>query len=292
MRIDLHTHSSVSDGTQSPTELVRAAHASGLDVLGLTDHDTTASWDEAAAAAAEAGITLVRGLEVSTRYAGQGVHLLGYLPDPTHVPLVEALDRILAGRNSRVPAILRRLQDLGIDIDVDALHRVAGNAAAIGRPHVADALISLGVVESREEAFARFLSPGKPAYVDRYAAPLEEMIAIVSESGGVSVLAHPWGRHGHAVLDEAGLAHLRDLGLAGIEVDHNDHDSATREELRAIAKDLDLVVTGSSDHHGTGKADAPLGCNLTAPAEYAELLARAANASAASGRITPGVLSA
>jgi predicted metal-dependent phosphoesterase TrpH len=290
VRIDLHTHSTVSDGTESPAEVVRAAKASGLDVLALTDHDTTEGWDEAAAAARELDITLVRGLEISTKYAGQGVHLLGYLPDPTCQPLVDALQKILDGRNSRVPAVLDRLRALGIDIDLADIHAVAGDAAAIGRPHIADALMAKGVVKSRDEAFRRFLGPRGPAYVDRYAAPLEEMIGLVAQAGGVSVVAHPWGRHLHSALDVAGMTQLRDLGLSGIEVDHNDHSPETRERLRTLARELDLVVTGSSDYHGLGKEDHPLGCNLTSVADYEELLSRAAAAAAASGRVTPGVL--
>ena len=292
MRIDLHTHSSVSDGTQSPAEVVREAAAAGLDVVALTDHDTTDSWDEAAVAAAEVGIVLVRGLEISARFAGQGVHLLGYLPDPTHQPLIDALQKILDGRNSRVPAVLARLQALGIGIVLDDILEVSGDAAAVGRPHIADALIAKGVVQSREEAFARFLGPRGPAYVDRYAAPLEEMIGLVRDAGGVSVIAHPWGRYDHSALDEAALAHLRALGLAGIEVDHNDHDEATRAELHAIAENLGMVATGSSDYHGVGKEDHPLGCNLTSVEAYEALLELAAEASARSGRITPGVLTA
>jgi len=292
VRIDLHTHSAVSDGTQPPAEVIRDAHAAGLDVVALTDHDTTDGWDEAAVAAAEVGITLVRGLEISTRYAGQSVHLLGYLPDPTHQPLVDALQRILDGRNSRVPAVLQRLRELGIEIDLDDVHRVAGEAAAIGRPHIADALISLGVVRTRDEAFARYLGPRGPAYVDRYAAPLEEMIGLVGAAGGVSVIAHPWGRHGSSSLDEAGIAHLQGLGLSGIEVDHQDHPPEQRDRLRSIARDLGLVVTGSSDYHGLGKEDHPLGCNLTSDSDYEDLLERAAEAGAGSGRITPAVLTA
>ena len=290
MRIDLHTHSTVSDGTESPAEVVRAAHAAGLDVVALTDHDTTDGWVEAAAEARAVGVTLLRGLEISTRYAGQGVHLLGYLPDPTHQPLIDALQKILDGRNSRVPAVLERLHRLGIQIDAADVHRLAHEAAAIGRPHIADALIAEGVVANRDEAFARFLGPGAPAYVDRYAAPLEEMIGLVAEAGGVSVIAHPWGRHKHSALDNAGLAHLQELGLSGLEADHQDHTPEQRDRLRGIAGDLGLVVTGSSDYHGLGKDDHPLGCNLTSVDDYEDLLARAAAAAAESGRITPGVL--
>lgn len=290
VRIDLHTHSWASDGTQSPAELVRAAVDAGLDVLALTDHDTTDGWDEAAAAADDAGLTLVRGMEVSTRYAGRGVHLLAYLPDPGHPDLVAELDRIIEGRESRVPAMVERLQDLGVGITLDDVRRSSGEAAATGRPHVADALVTLGVVATRDEAFAHFLDTGRPAYANRYAAPLVDMVRIVTAAGGVSVIAHPWGRHQSSTLPEQDLAELADIGLAGIEVDHQDHDDATREELRGIARNLGLVTTGSSDHHGEGKTDHELGCNTTEPDEFARLLDLADAAAAAARRRTPEVV--
>jgi hypothetical protein len=285
VRIDLHTHSNRSDGTESPAELVRRAHAEGIDVLGLTDHDTTEGWDEAAEAAEATGITLVRGIEVSCSFAGYGVHLLAYLPDPTYAPLNEELRRVLDGRNSRLPATLARLRATGIDIDVQDVRAVAGETAAMGRPHVADALVALRVVADRNEAFERFLGPQGPAYVHRYAAGLETMIGTVAAAGGVSVLAHPWAsRHNTSALDARGIAHLRSVGLSGLEVDHEDHAPAVRRRLRALAERLDLVVTGSSDHHGTGKVGHDLGCNTTAPDQLERLLACAGQAAAASGR--------
>ncbi|WP_028653371.1 PHP domain-containing protein [Nocardioides halotolerans] len=290
MRIDLHTHTRASDGTQTAEELVRAAAASGLDVLGVTDHDTTEGWAEAARTAAEVGITLVRGIEVSTKHLGRGAHLLAYLPDPTYPPLLEHLRKILDGRSSRVPAMLERLREAGVDVDISDVRRAADGTAATGRPHVADALVTLGVVPDRSTAFRRFLNPGRPAYVNRYAAPLVEMIRVIDEAGGVSVLAHPWGRHGEESMPESALTELAGLGLAGLEVDHQDHPPAARERLRAIARDLDLVVTGSSDHHGLGKHDHELGCNTTAPEELERLLALADAASARSTRTTPEVL--
>lgn len=271
VRIDLHTHSEVSDGTDSPGELVRAAAAAGLDVVALTDHDTTRGWAEAAAAAEEVGIGFVPGLEISTRHRGRGVHLLAYWVDPADPSLAASLSRILDGRSSRVPAILALLRGLGIELDVADVRLGSRGAAALGRPHVADALVRAGVVTSRGEAFARFLNPGRPAYVNRYAAPLEVMVRQVSEAGGVSVLAHPWGRHGRSGLGEAELAALRDLGLIGLEVDHQDHDPRARADLTAVARSLGLVATGSSDYHGTGKVAHDLGCNTTAPEEYARL---------------------
>lgn len=290
MRIDLHTHSRASDGTQSPAELVRAASTAGLDVVGLTDHDTAGGWAEAAGAATSVGITLVRGMEISTRHNGRGVHLLAYLPDPTYPPLAEELTRILAGRDSRVPAMLARLRELGIDIDESDVRRTAGDASATGRPHVADALVALGAVADREEAFARYLGAGRPAYTNRYATSLVEMVDIVAGAGGVSVVAHPWGRHQRTSLDETDLAVLAVRGLAGIEVDHQDHDPDAREALRAIARTLGLVATGSSDHHGAGKSGHELGCNTTDPSQFDRLLELAATAAARSGRATPEVV--
>ena len=290
MRIDLHTHSRASDGTQTPAELVQAAAHAGLNVVALTDHDTADGWDEAEQAARESGVSLVRGIEISTRFHGKGVHLLAYLPDPTYPPLVEHLDKVLAGRRSRVPAMLERLHTLGVEIDADDVRRAAQGTAATGRPHVADALVTRGAVGDRSEAFRRYLSPGRPAYVDRYAAPLVEMIRVVGEAGGVTVIAHPWGRHGREFPDEATFDQLAGLGLAGIEVDHQDHDAGARDRLRAIARNLSLVVTGSSDHHGLGKVDHELGCNTTDPAAYERLLDLADAAAARSLRTTPTVV--
>jgi predicted metal-dependent phosphoesterase TrpH len=271
VRIDLHTHSSASDGTDTPGDLVREAAAAGLDVVALTDHDAMSGWAEAQQAADEVGITLVPGLEISTRFRHRGVHLLGYLPDPTHPSLVDELDRILEGRTARTPAIVAALREHGIDISEEDVRRESGGSVAAGRPHVADALVRSGVVADRTEAFATLLSPGQAGYVNRYASALEDMIPLVAAAGGVTVVAHPWGRGSRSVLDAEALAGLKDLGLAGIEVDHQDHAPAARAELRAIARELDLVVTGSSDHHGLGKVDHDLGVNTTEPEQYERL---------------------
>ncbi len=292
MRIDLHTHSDRSDGTTPPREVVRAARERGLDVLGLTDHDTAEGWDEAADAALDVGITLVRGMEISCVLGRRSAHLLAYLPDPTYPPLAEALAEILRGRDGRMPEICAKLRALGVEIDEAAVIAQAGDAAAIGRPHIADVLVKQGVVASRDEAFDTLLSPGRPAYVHRYAAPVEDMIGIVAGAGGVSVLAHPWGRYGDADLQAEGLAALRDAGLTGIEVDHQDHTPEQRERLRGLGREVGLVMTGSSDFHGAGKVDHELGCNTTDPEQYAALLERVGVAAEASGRRTPGVVGA
>jgi predicted metal-dependent phosphoesterase TrpH len=290
VRIDLHTHSRVSDGTQTPEELVRAAKAAGLDVLGLTDHDTTQGWAEAVRTAEDVEITLVRGIEISTRHLGRPAHLLAYLPDPTYPPLVAQLRKVLDGRAARVPAIVERLQEAGVGIDLADVRRAANGTAATGRPHVADALVSLGVVPDRTAAFRQYLNPGRPGHVNRYAASLVEMLRVVGESGGVSVLAHPWGRNGPEALPPEAITELAGLGLTGLEVDHQDHRPEDRRRLREIAASLSLVVTGSSDHHGLGKHDHELGCHTTAPDQYERLLALAEASAARSGRAAPQVL--
>src|SRR5262249_19005589 len=171
--------------------------------------------------------------------------------------------KVLDGRSSRVPDMLERLRELGIEVDESDVRRAADGTAATGRPHIADALVTLGVVPDRSTAFDRYLSPGRPAYVNRYAPALVEMVRVVDEAGGVSVLAHPWGRHGPEAMTEESITELAGLGLAGLEVDHQDHTPAERERLRAIAVSLDLVVTGSSDHHGAGQLDHELRCHTT-----------------------------
>lgn len=290
MRVDLHTHSRVSDGTDSPAELVRAAKVAGLDVVALTDHDTADGWDEAVDTAREVGVTLVRGMEISTRFSGGGVHLLAYLPDATYEPLQAELGRILGGRDNRLPLMVDKLRTLGIDITESDVHAESGDATASGRPHVADALVRKGVVRDRKEAFDRYLASGAPGYVGRYAADLHSTIELIDAAGGATVIAHPWGRSETARITESDLPGLIAAGLSGIEVDHQDHDEPTRARLRAMALAHGLIVTGSSDYHGTGKVDHDLGVNTTAPEAFEALLERAADAAARSGRAVPEVV--
>lgn len=284
VRIDLHTHSRASDGTESPAEVVAQAAQARLDVIGLTDHDSTGGWSEASKAASQFGVTLVPGVEISTKHEGAGVHLLAYLPDPDYPPLREELQRILDGRAGRLAAMLTQLREAGVDITEDEVMTQVGGALAIGRPHIADVLVAKGVATSRGEAFSEWLNWGRPGYVSRYACATRDMIRTVSESGGAAVIAHPWGRGSRQVLGREMLADLQGDGLAGIEVEHQDHGFTERAQLRAIAAELDLVATGSSDFHGSGKVDHDLGCNLTAPAQFERLLDRAAANAAASGR--------
>jgi predicted metal-dependent phosphoesterase TrpH len=271
--IDLHAHSHCSDGTDSPTELIRHAKAASLDVVALTDHDTAVGWDEAGQAGACHEVRVVPGMELSCRHERVGVHLLAYQLDPTHPPLAAELRMILAGRTSRLPTMLERLREVGVAISLDDVLAVSSSTTAAGRPHVADALVNLGVVRDRSEAFARYLGWGRPGYVGRYATELTDMIRLVREAGGVSVIAHPWSRGSRSVLTADVLARLATGGLTGVEVDHRDHDPATRARLRAIARDTGLVVTGGSDYHGAGKLDHDLGCETTDPEQFDRLLA-------------------
>ncbi len=273
MRIDLHTHSNRSDGTDDPAVLVQKAAGAGLDVVALTDHDATTGWDEAQDAADALRIRLVRGIEISTTFHGVSVHLLGYEFDPDHVELNAELDRVLAGRNHRLPRVLARLAEHGIDITEADVVAQSGSAAASGRPHIADAMVAKGYVGHRDAAFDGWLNTHGKAHVERYSAPLVTAIELVKAAGGRVVAAHPWSRESGNVLTRAAFADLVAAGLDGIEVDHNDHGPEARAALRAIAADLDLVVTGSSDYHGAGKsAEFSLGCNTTDPGQLERLL--------------------
>lgn len=274
MRIDLHTHTLVSDGTDTPTQLVRKAAEEGLDAIGLTDHDTFDGLREAKLAAEQAGIGVLAGMEFSTEKDGKSVHLLAYGCDPHDEDLLDELARVRVGRSDRVPTMVARLTELGMPITVqDVLEHAPGTS--LGRPHIADAMVAKGYVPHRDEAFRLWLHEGSPAYVDRYSTELTQAIALVHRANGVAVLAHPWGRGRRDDLPEAYLAELvHEHGLEGIEVDHPDHDDVTRTDLRTVADRLGLLVTGSSDHHGLGKRNNPLGAGLTHPDVYAELVRR------------------
>ncbi|MBD0291955.1 MAG: PHP domain-containing protein [Jiangellaceae bacterium] len=287
MRIDLHTHSNVSDGTVSPDTLVHRAAAAGLDVVALTDHDTFDGWPIALTAADDTGVVVVPGAEISTRLRGAGVHVLGYLLDPTFEPLRDELTKVRDSRANRLARMTQLLTEAGLPVDVSDVLAAAGPATTIGRPHVADALVAKGYLTDRTEAFDRFLSEGGPAYVPKYALDVHEAVRLIRAAGGVAVLAHPWGRASRRVLDADTIAALARSGMDGIEVDHEDHSAQDRAALRAIAESLDLLITGSSDYHGTGKSGHELGVNTTDPAEYERLLERAAASTRVAGRGSP-----
>jgi 3',5'-nucleoside bisphosphate phosphatase len=283
VRIDLHSHSTASDGTQSPAEVVARAAGTGLDVLALTDHDSASGWVEATGAAEQLGIALVPGIEISTKCDGAGVHLLAYLPDPEYPPLATELEKILAGRDGRLTSMLAQLRAAGVNLTEAEVLEQAGRSPAIGRPHIADVMVTKGIVVDRSEAFERWLSPGRAGYAVRYATQTADMIRLVTAAGGAAVIAHPWGRGSRRVINAETLASFSGAGLVGLEVDHQDHSPDDRRELRRLAADAALLVTGSSDYHGDGKVDHELGCNVTAPDQFERLLAAAASNAAASG---------
>lgn len=272
MKIDLHAHSNKSDGTDTPAAVIRRATFAGLDVIALTDHDVADGWAEAQAAADVAGIRLVTGMEISTEHDHCGIHLLAYGLDPAYPPLAAELQRVLDARTNRIGAILARLAGHGIELTAAEVAAAQGDARAAGRPHIADALVAKGYARDRRQAFDDWLGEGRPGRVTKYNVPIFDAIRLVAEAGGRSVVAHPWGRGSLRVMTPEFLGQLAAAGLAGVEVDHSDHLPEQREDLRAIARDLDLIVTGSSDYHGTGKtADFRLGSNLTAPEEFERL---------------------
>ena len=275
MRIDLHTHSNVSDGTDTPAELVVAARDAGLDVVALTDHDTFDGLDRAVAAGREHGVEVVRGLELSCSRQGQSVHLLAYGADPEASALAEEMVRVREGRTNRLRPVLDLLAGLGVPVSEEEVMAQVGSSPSVGRPHIADALVAAGWVSDRTEAFDRFLADGAPAHVGRYAIDVGHGIDLVHAAGGVAVIAHPWGRGREALLPADYLTELVERhGLDGVEVDHQDHDAEARAGLRALVDRLGVLGTGSSDYHGTGKTDHDLGVNTTRPEVYDELRKR------------------
>lgn len=273
---DLHTHSRISDGTQSPAELVRAAAEAGLACIALTDHDTTAGWQEARQEASAARLSLIGGIELSTSYAGRSVHMLGYLVDPGDAGLVAETERIRRARLERARRIVTRI---GRDYDFgwDDVLAQAEEGATIGRPHIADALVARGYVPDRGAAFAGILH-WRSGYTEPHYAPDPRAgVRIIRQAGGVPVLAHPATHEGRLVVPEEELAALVDDGLFGLEVDHRLNTDSGKRRLRALAARHGLVMTGSSDYHGAGKPNL-LGENRTRP-EVVEAIVREATGS-------------
>jgi predicted metal-dependent phosphoesterase TrpH len=271
-RIDLHTHSTASDGTVAPARLVADARAAGLDVVALTDHDTTAGWDDAARAL-PAGLSLVRGAEISCTRDGIALHLLAYLFDPEEPDFAAARAELRTSRVGRAERMVALLQADGVEVTWEQVAAYAGGT--VGRPHVAQALMAAGVVGSVDEAFsAAWLGSGGRYFVAKRELDAVEAVRLVRAAGGVTVFAHPAAsRRGRTVGDEA-FAALAEAGLDGIEVDHLDHDDAERDHLRGVAADLGLLVTGSSDFHGTNKTN-QLGAHTTGPDAFEQLVDRA-----------------
>jgi hypothetical protein len=274
-RIDLHCHSTASDGTLTPAELVIAGAAAGLDVMAITDHDTTGGW-AAAAQARPPGMRLVRGAELSCRWYGAEpsipLHLLAYLFDPAEPRLAADLTRLREDREHRAERIVARLRADGVGITWAEVQEYAAGGS-VGRPHIAQALIRAGLVDSTDAAFAsRWL--GARYFVPKTDLDVFEAVRAVREAGGVPVFAHPRATKRGRVVPDALIVELAAAGLFGLEADHEDHSPRERAEIRALANSLGLVVTGSSDFHGTHKT-VRLGAFRTDPEAYEKIAAAA-----------------
>ncbi|KQN95146.1 PHP domain-containing protein [Arthrobacter sp. Leaf69] len=270
MRIDLHAHSNVSDGTQAPGAVMASAAEAGLDVVALTDHDSTDGWAEAAVGAREYGVALVPGMEISCRTTeGISVHLLCYLHDPAHPGLLEEITKAKDARFTRAERMVSLLaEDYPLSWD-DVIHHVAPGAT-LGRPHIADALVAAGVVADRTEAFDSILTSHSRYYVQHYAPDPAFAVELVRAAGGVPVFAHPVASARGRIVGERTYQEMIDAGLAGLEIDHRDNPEEGRAFLRKLAARHGLLVTGSSDYHGAGKPNL-LGENLTSPEVFARI---------------------
>jgi predicted metal-dependent phosphoesterase TrpH len=269
--IDLHTHSSVSDGTETPTQLIRAAVEAGLGTIAITDHDSTAGWQEAFTAAEGTGLRVIPGMELSTNHGPASVHMLAYLFDPLDADIVAETARIRDGRLHRAERIVDRI---AADYDLTWADVLAQSidGGTIGRPHIADALVERGHVPTRSAAFESILH-WRSGYYEKYYAPSPlEGVQMIVRAGGVPVLAHPATHGKWRALDDANVQTLVDAGLAGLEVGHRDNSESGRKWLLKLAKKFDLVITGSSDYHGEGKPNR-LAENTTTPEALDRIIA-------------------
>ena len=272
--IDLHTHTTCSDGTDRPRDLVNKAIVQGLEVLGISDHDTTSGWEEARQAL-RGSLKLALGAEISCLTTdGVSVHMLGMLFDPNHQEMQTVLEETRDGRLPRMRKMIEKMRAEGMDISIEDVEKAMPVGATMGRPHLADALVAKKIVKSRDEAFIDLLHNDSRFYVSHAAPTPVEAIALIRRAGGVAVIAHPFASHRGQILKPDDFADLVAAGLNGIEVDHRDQNPDERAMLRVIARELDLVVTGSSDYHGTGKMNL-LAENHTSREEWQKLESQA-----------------
>jgi len=272
--IDLHTHTTVSDGTDTPAQLVNKALAQGLDTLAITDHDAIAGWSSATQTL-RGNLKLVLGAEISClTKAGVSVHMLGLLFDGANAALLEALENTRDERLPRMRKMIELMQADGIDISLRDVEAAMPIGATMGRPHLADALVTKKIIKTRDEAFSELLNNDSKYYVSHLAPTPVEAVKLIRAAGGVAVIAHPFASLRGQILQSSDFTDLKVAGLNGIEVNHRDQSNEERLSLLSIASDLDLVMTGSSDYHGTGKLNS-LGENVTDPAEWERLEAMA-----------------
>ncbi|HYR03458.1 MAG TPA: PHP domain-containing protein [Syntrophobacteria bacterium] len=256
--IDLHTHSTCSDGTLTPRHVVGLAESIGLRAVALTDHDTVAGVGEALAAGDEVGIEVVAGVEISAACSAGSMHILGYYLSPTHPELLGALNRLQEGRAARAHKIVERLRNLGLEITFAEITDLAGGE--VGRAHIAKALVKRRYVPSAREAFTRYRRRGRPGYVDRVRLPPEEVIDVIRRAGGLAALAHP----STLALEQPGdlsalVARLKAMGLEGMEVLSPYHTREMTRMYEEIAREHGLLCTGGSDFHGGVSDHADLG---------------------------------
>jgi len=275
MRIDLHTHSTASDGTDPPAGLVRVAAAAGLDVVAITDHDTTAGWDEAIAARPP-GLTLVPGVEFSCVHHGEGgrrisLHLLAYLVDRDDPAIAAEWARLRTSRVERAEVMVARFVEDGYPITWQQVAELTGDGT-VGRPHIGRALVAAGVVPDVDTAFRELLSSRQRYYVRKADTDVFDAIAMVRAAGGLPVFAHPIARRRGPVLADDVIAAMADAGLVGLEVDHPDQDAEDRAHAAGLARELGLIPTGSSDYHGTNKTT-PIAACVTDPQSWERLAA-------------------
>lgn len=258
--IDLHLHSTNSDGSDTPEELVRCGCRLGLKAIALTDHDNMGGVEVFLKACRAGGIIGLAGIEISAAVEeGHGtLHILGYGVNPVHPLVVESLERVLESRAWRNERILEKLNELGLELEWCEVQALAGEDV-VGRPHFAQALMGRGYLSSVSEAFDRYLAKGRPAYVDRYRLYPEEGIRMIREAGGVAVLAHPFTWENSEERLEAGLGTLKELGLAGVEAAYADHTPEQTVTLLRLAKKMSLLTTGGSDYHGSSKPEIAMG---------------------------------
>jgi len=274
LKIDLHTHTTYSDGTDNPSELINKALAAGITIIGLTDHDSISGWQEATNAL-RPGISLVPGAEISCQTLdGISVHILGLLFDSSNSELMNTLKKTRENRHSRMEKIIARINEAGIEITMNDVLAQLSDGATLGRPHLADALVKKGVVASRDEAFTQMLHNNSKYYVSHYSPTPETAIGLIKAAGGVSVIAHPMASHRGRTISLETFGSLIDSGLDGIEVDHRDHSPAEKIELISLASGSNLVMTGASDYHGNGKLNS-LAEYTTNPEQWEKLEERA-----------------
>ncbi len=268
--IDLHTHTNKSDGTDSPRQLINKAISLGMSVIGVTDHDTTSGWAEATESL-RGTLSLALGSEISCLTEdGMSVHMLGLLFDGGHAAMQVMLEETRDGRLPRMRKMIEKMRHAGIDISMEDVYKALPNGATLGRPHLADALVNKGIIESRDEAFQGMLNNGSEFYVSHAAPTPEDAIRMIRSAGGVAVIAHPFASLRGKTLGVSDFKSLVDAGLNGIEVDHRDQNPDERAMLRGVAQDLDLVITGASDYHGNGKLNS-LGEYGTSPDQWERL---------------------